>query len=523
MNNQSDDRSKNDSFESILNAGIAGSESEIVNRFGSAIKEFHVSQSGIDNENGIRLKRSLEDISNYRSSSDVNIKQHAGFSAEVKSVSRENAERIISGEQSTTYTRTDDMTKQSDNHNNEIGGMNDQLYDVAQVDSNGLYVDGTGIQYKFVGSDPQDCCKKLISPKCDKYRENGVPLEVPSEYYDEIKIELEKRADKLKKQIENAKAKGNTELAQKHQEQLNRVEQTSKILKKSNVSSKEAVEACLNPPLSTAKDIIKTAHRSGLEGAKSGAIIGGGISFISHCIMVVKGEESTEEAIKGVTVDTAKVTALSYGTGFAGSALKGTLQNASSKFLQNIAKSNLPAYAVTAVVEVSKTMHRFMSGKINGTECIVELGDKGTGMVASTVGAAAGQAIIPIPVLGGLIGGMVGYALASGYYNSLIEVLKDEKLSHEERIAVESECDAVKSIRQEQLEILEYVQAQYFDRISNIYNDSLEEMYIAREDNDVDALINASNIATRTAGREPQFRSFSEFDDLIFRDEKILI
>ena len=174
-------------------------------RYGSAAHQYVVAYTGENREKGEVLRRGLKKIGGYKindKNSDANINQQAGFAAEVMTTAKENAEKIINGEKP-TITRTDDMQKQVDANENPIGGTNDQLYDIAEVDANGIYVEGTARQLKFVGGSPKECADKLISSKYEKYIKAGVQLEVPSDYYDGVKQELEEQSEKLKKEIKN--------------------------------------------------------------------------------------------------------------------------------------------------------------------------------------------------------------------------------------------------------------------------------------------------------------------------------
>ena len=190
-----------------------------VQRYGAAIKEHLVAYDGVDYERGTVASRSLKSVAQSKvnpNDSARNIKQQAGFSAEIKSVARANAERIINGDDTTRTIRTDDMTGQSDGHGGSIGGTNDQFYDLAEVDKNGVYIEGSGRQLKFVGNDAESCTKSLLQRDYDKYREHGVALEVPSDFYDEIIKDLDSRADKLKSQIDVAERKGDSNTASKY-------------------------------------------------------------------------------------------------------------------------------------------------------------------------------------------------------------------------------------------------------------------------------------------------------------------
>ncbi len=129
-------------------------------------------------------------------------------------------------------------------------------------------------------------------------------------------------------QIRNAEKRGNTELVQKHCEQLDRLHKTRKNLTQGELTSKQAINARLHPELSTGMDIANISHRAGVESAKAGAVIGGRISFINHATAVLKGDEEPSDAALAVVGDTASAAGVSYATGFVGSAIKGGMQNA---------------------------------------------------------------------------------------------------------------------------------------------------------------------------------------------------
>ena len=302
-------KKRNSCHDIAINAGLAGVQTEVVQRFGSATKEHLVAYIGVDNETGEKFARGLEKIASSKVNPDyrdTNVKQQAGFSAEVKTVARENAEKIIAGDKKSKITRTDDMAKQSDGKGNTIGGKNEQLYDIAEVDKNGIYVEGTARQLKFVGGTPEECTKKLLESKFDKYRDADVAIEVPSDFYDSVKKKLDEKAEEINKRIENAEKNGNSDLVVQKKTELKKVENTSRNLEKGKVSSKEAIEARLHPKLSSAKDVIEISHQAGCEAAKNGAIIGGGISFIRNSVSVIKGDKEAGEAALDVVGDTTK-------------------------------------------------------------------------------------------------------------------------------------------------------------------------------------------------------------------------
>lgn len=114
-----DDKKKKD--QSSLSDGIdvlVNQETEQI--YSEAARQHVVAYEGIDYAQGKRLERGLEKISRSKVNSqyrDMNIKQQAGFSAEVKEVARNNAEQIVKRKKN-RLIRTDDL-----------GRVNDPLYD----------------------------------------------------------------------------------------------------------------------------------------------------------------------------------------------------------------------------------------------------------------------------------------------------------------------------------------------------------------------------------------------------------
>lgn len=505
----------------LIDAAIAGGQYENVQRYGSAAHQYVVAYTGENREKGEVLRRGLKKIGGYKindKNSDANINQQAGFAAEVMTTAKENAEKIINGEKPTVI-RTDDMQKQVDASGNPIGGMNDQLYDIAEVDANGIYVEGTARQLKFVGGSPKECADKLISPKYEKYIEAGAQLEVPSDYYDGVKQELEEQSEKLKKEIETAKAQGKS--LPRKEEKLKRIEKVKENLRKGKLTKDEAIKVRLHPKLETAKNIGHVAHRAGVEGAKGGAIIGGGISFIQNAVAVIKGDKKPGEASLDVVKDTAVAGGMGYATNFVGAALKGGMQNASSGYTRALSQTNLPATVVSVLHQTGVTLHRYAKGEIDGTECLTELGEKGTGMLASSMYAVVGQAMIPIPVLGGMIGGMIGYAMTTGYYRHLIDLGKNAKLAHEERLRIEAECaETIRAIRSYRVE-MELVINNYLQEYQQVFDEALADMEVAEATGDVDDFMAGANRITRNLGGRVVAENKEEFDALMNRTDTI--
>jgi len=498
----------------LENAGLAEAASEIVQRYGSANKEHLVAYSGVDNEAGKTLTKSLKSISESKVNPEfekTNLKQQAGFSAEVKETARENAERIINKD-GTRIVRTDDL-----------GRVNDPLYDHVEIDAHGNVIEGSGSQMKFVGSSPKAALDKLASKKFEKYLDADVKIEVPSDYYDEIKSEARAKISDLQKQADALRAEGKNDIAKQKELEIEKYKKIDKNLKNSRVPNKDAMDARTTPQASAAKDIAKISHCAGVEAAKTGAAIAGGISVVSNLVAVIKGDKEPDEAALAVVKDTGTGAVASYTTAFVGSVIKGGMQNAGDATVRALSKTNLPAVIVTTALETGKTLGKYFKGEIDGVECLTELGEKGTGMVSSAMFTVVGQAVIPIPVVGAMIGSMVGYALSSACYGQLVGALQEAKLAREERIRIEKECEeAIKMIRQYRAEMEKLISRYLSDHI-NTFHAAFDDMKNALRIGDVDGFIAGANTITRKLGGKPQFNTFSEFDSLMRKKEELIL
>ena len=537
---------------------LEGAAVEVVDRFGSAVKEHiegyankgyfdlkyqgekrkakisELKNAGVDIKK-IRKAKSLKSVSEIGQSPGNEyrgLKQKAGFAAEVKTSAKANADHIISGDGRRTL-RTDDVKKQLDSQGNQIGGVNDQTYDLVDIDSAGRIINGTQRQMKFVGENGTDCAKKLLGNGFDKYRERKAPIEIPADFYEEAKAEFDRQINDIQDNIEKAKANGNYELMKSHEKRLEKVKETKKLVEEgerltaeeAKVKDKEAQRAVEHPGLSTAKDVIKTANKAGLKQAGIGAAMSGAISIIKNFVACVKGEKEPQDAAVEVTKDTGTGAAFSYATAFSGAVVKGTMQNASSEYIRSLSKTSLPAQMVSTTVNVGKVMARFIKGEITGTECIVQLGEDGFGELGAAMYATAFTTVVKgagsrvLTVVAGAAGSTIGYMAAVAVYQELKTSLVEYQLAMEERKRIEAECaEAVVMIREYREQMIAAYE-QYFTEHLEAFRNGVDAMDKAMIEGDVNGFLGANAQIQTALGRKPQFRTQDEFDDLMLSDE----
>lgn len=135
-----------------------------------------------------------------------------------------------------------------------------------------------------------------------------------------------------------------------------------------SITKKEAIEARLNPKLSTAKDVASVSHQAGMNAAQTGALIGGGVSLVKNAYECFVNGKDPKKAIKNTAIAALKGGALSYGSAFASSSLGGLMQSSANKVIQSLGKGSAPAMIVGACVANCKVFIDYFRGKIDGTE-----------------------------------------------------------------------------------------------------------------------------------------------------------
>lgn len=555
------DRSDEDSRQEITRdkarVGVALSGAETVSRYGGANAEYVKGYAGIDHETGQKFAKGLSDVAKHKVNTDYadqNIKQQAGFSAEIATTSRDNAEAIISGSKVRT-SRTDDLPQYGKNHN---------VVDRVQI-LDGQIIEGSQSQMKFVG-DRYDLLKKIAKEDGKFARYRGTKLELPTEQYEGAGEHCKEQAKQLRTDADQAEQNGNTDAAkhlrneakkyeqdamsakeycQKQAKELrinaDRAEQSGKpdvaaqlrreadnyeqlasAVHDSGMTTDQAIFYRTHPKIATALDIARTSHRAGLDGAKYGATIGGTISLVQNLFALAQEEKNLAEAASDLVSDTAKATAMGYSTTFVGAAIKGGLQQSSRAGLRTLANTNAPALTVNICLSLGSSVKRYVTGEITESQLLVEVGEKGSGMLSASMMAALGQLAIPIPFVGAAVGGMIGYTLSSMFYQSALDAARGAEASRERLERVRSiEAAARARIAEEQTALDDFLRREIPEleaetqHLFTVVNDSTP--------NQVDALAGAINRYAGLLGQHLQFQSMAEFDAFMKSDEPLRI
>lgn len=508
------DSNREEIAQDIARAGVALSASETVSRFGSANAEFIKGYRGIDNETGQRYAKGLADIAKYKVNADPtyaanNIKQQAGYSAEVATTSRDNAEAIIQGSKTRT-SRSDDLS---------FYGKNHTVVDRVQI-LDGEIIADSQTQMKFVGD--RDKLFRDIAREDGKFaRYRNVKLELPSEQFEGAEQYCREKADALRQQADVVQNKGKPLDAEKLRKEANNYDQLANNVKDSGLTTEDAIFYRKHPKIATTLDIARTSHGAGMEGAKFAAVIGGCISLLQNGLSAAQGEKDVGEAAKGLAVDTAKAGALGYATAFSGSAIKGVMQQSGNQAFRALAKTSAPTLVVSVCLSLSSSVKRYVTGEITEVQLLTEVGEKGAGMLSAGMMATLGQLAIPIPFVGAAIGGMIGYTLSSLFYQSALDAAKGAEMSREAlkrtraiqesaRARIAEEQRAIDAFVCREIPQLQHAARQLFSSLDAVHQGA-------------EAVSSAVNQFATLLGKQLEFQSISEFDDFMRSDAPLIL
>lgn len=372
-----------------------------------------------------------------------------------------------------------------------------------------------------MGRNGEECFKKLLSKPYKKYFENGAKMNVLKDYYRDIQKATDAEIKKLESQIAKQKGLGDFQKAAILEKELQKCKTIKAHTRPASITKKEAIEARLNPNLSTAKDVTSISHQAGMNAAQTGVLIGGGVSLVTNVYECIANGKDPIKAIKHTAIATLKGGALSYGSAFASSSLGGLMQSSANRIIQSLGKGSAPAMIVGACVANATVLTRYFSGKIDGTELRKQLVKANTTLVSSGAMAVAGQALIPIPVVGALVGGFVGAALSETCLNALLKAREEAKLARQRRIEIEKECrEIIKHLEAYQNQFKEVFE-KYFHETTKFFNQSFNELERASYAGDADLAIGVNNKSREWLGQKALFDNKQEGWELITSNKNI--
>ncbi len=277
-----------------------------------------------------------------------------------------------------------------------------------------------------------------------------------------------------------------------------------KLSKKGKQAAKEhaskaerAIERKL--AVSQAKNIMRTAHKSGLDTAQRAASMTATLSVFYNISSIIRGEKDAKAAFKDILKDTGKATAGGYVLGGGLAVLNRTLTSSSSSFIKYLGRSNVAGKIVTAVISFGDTLDKYDKGEISTDTCLKSLGEISTNLYSMNAAMSIGQTLIPIPVVGAAIGAMVN---ASVIRFLMSDLYIDEALIQRNKQICQQNQKLMAEEKRYQKELQGYIDS-YFTECRDAFDFIFDEIESGWYKGDSDAVAKAANKGIEMLGGKP--------------------
>lgn len=264
--------------------------------------------------------------------------------------------------------------------------------------------------------------------------------------------------------------------------------------------------------------IASEAHNAGVQGAISASTAVALQSAITNFVDVYKGNKDIAEAVKDISKNTVMAAGYGYVSSGALTIINRTLINSNSPFLKMLGNSNVPAKVITGAMVMGASVIDFAKGKISATECITQIGKNSLEFAVVGESAAIGQTVIPIPVVGAVIGSMVGMTL-TGCLLSIAKKSAEKEARHKERVAIMEQCDHIlDELNNYEKELNNYLN-EYFGNLKSLFSEALLDMRQAVMSGDNFKVVTATNKMITNLGGTTEYSSLEQFKTFISSNE----
>ncbi len=262
----------------------------------------------------------------------------------------------------------------------------------------------------------------------------------------------------------------------------------------------------------------KEVMTSGGNAALAGMVMGGAISTVRNIYAVSSGKKSAGDAAVDVAKDSG-VAGLRAGAVGAGGAV---VRHVGAKVgVGALTKANVATAVAASAIEAGSTVVSFARGEISGEEAAEKLGQNGCSTASGLfVGAAAGAVFGPP---GAVVGSLVGYMVASGVYQSCMNILREGRLVEKEADRVVAMCAASIAAMDAERRRFEIALDLALEKRERAFDDYLEQIDNCLVSSTPEASILPLVQIAALCGRRLDLGTFEDFDELMCDEDAVLV
>lgn len=279
--------------------------------------------------------------------------------------------------------------------------------------------------------------------------------------------------------------------------------------------SKEIIRQKINKK--TVQHVATEAHQAGTQAATYGATAAGIVSSYANVMAVLDGTKSPEEALADVGRDVVVSAGTSYALGsmgaVAGHQVEYMLVRSQSPLLKAFNMANLPGAIVSSVIATGGTLKAYLTGKITTEECILQLGQTGIATTICGYTATVGQALIPIPIVGAVVGTLVGSIIADAFGKHLLAAAAEERQAEAEYRMIRAQADMFIRKAQEERNQFELLVRRFFAERAQAISEGLETLEKGCERGDFETATAGMNRIAQSFQKTLPFRNKKEFEE----------
>lgn len=261
------------------------------------------------------------------------------------------------------------------------------------------------------------------------------------------------------------------------------------------------------------------------EGAKQ-SIAASAVPLTVEAVRRLCKVTNGEEDLSNVVVDTAKdfgqIAIVGGAKNIAIDSVSVVLKKAGKEKLDMLLKSNEAAKIIAVTMVVKDSVVKYINGEIDGKEFLDEVEEQGAVMIAGSIGAIAGRLLIPIPVVGEMIGSFIVSTVCVKLYkryNNLKQQYKNIEAYKKRESEVNKLCsEALAEIRNQQDKLKELINNKY-KQLDEVVNQSFKYIYDGTVNNEVELIAEGIEKMLQIFAGHVKFKTYEEFDEFFMNEQ----
>ncbi len=431
-----DNRNEKERFHKIYE--WLGIDHEILNEDfrADALKIFRDMYRRLDSEDYEKEKYSvLEDFKNVAIDEKLfrqTVMQLSAFAAEIIGTAKDNLKESAEKTGNKVVRRLDLSWRY---------GELDSRIDKVKLDREGEILERIAV--KFCGKSGSELLSRLASKSNDKYFDDNVidAIEIPADYYDEIINEhlIETEINLLTRQLEYLNEQENTDAAEKVSSRIQRYQEIRQKIKRSSVTSDEALYAARYPD-TYYKKTLDTLDAEQDEEQKLYSFkefvkdigITGITLFIEHIPELISGNVSFLEALKETALDTGDAAVYVFSQRLIKDQLSVISDLPDDNIMKKFFYDNLPEDLSLLTFCSYESILNYLNGYITvselasnlGTDSLVIAGNVGKKWIIKTENSSETSSLDIMSendVFEDAMGALISFVILGGVYNRLGE------------------------------------------------------------------------------------------------------